>query len=224
MFSQIVFLYHLLKFSRDPQNTVGVFRFTDALIKRASQKERDDLSDELLADPDGASLYASPNKDYLYRPFDLTELRRCRPGTLGERYAAMMDAKGLNPEFFEYIKVIDPASFFILRLRKTHDLYHLITGFDTTVPGEIGLQGFYIAQLHTAVPLSIAVSGLLHVVSRRDPAMIKTAMQDFVSGYQSGLAAAKFHGVRWEDLWHTDLELVRAKLLRLERRAQPKAA
>ena len=31
-------------------------------------------------------------------------------------------------------------------LRETHDVWHPVTGFDTDVAGELGLQAFYLAQ------------------------------------------------------------------------------
>jgi ubiquinone biosynthesis protein Coq4 len=36
----------------------------------------------------------------------------------------------------------DDTSYLLLRLRQTHDLWHVVTGFSTNVPGELGLKAF----------------------------------------------------------------------------------
>lgn len=46
-----------------------------------------------------------------------------------------------------------------LRLSQTHDLWHVITGFDTTVVGEIGLQAFHLTQF--PYPLASALTAQL---------------------------------------------------------------
>jgi ubiquinone biosynthesis protein Coq4 len=211
MLARIRILFHMLKFAKDPTNTVEVFRFTDALVASATPKERRTYDEIFLEDPSSRALYEASKADYLHKPFDLKELAQCAPGTLGHAYAAMMLAAGLDPEFFEYTPVKDVTDFYTVRLRKTHDIYHVLTGFGTDVPSELGLQGFYLAQLHTPVPLAILVSGLLYIINRRDRAEIRRTIERVVAGYQMGLHAKTLHGVAWELHWHDDLDAVRRR-------------
>ena len=211
MLGNLRFFYHLLKFAKDPTQTMEVFRFTDTLVAISSPSERKRFSEVFLEDEASRRMYEANEERLLRRPFSLEELALCPEGSLGRAYHATMTKMGLDPEFFAYNVVEDPASFFTLRLRKTHDVYHVVTGFGTDVPSEIGLQAFYLGQMHLPVPMSIMVSALLFVIGKRDVAMIRDTCEKIVFGYQSGVRAAKLHGIVWEDLWSEPLDTVRAK-------------
>lgn len=78
---------------------------------------------------------------------DLAELRALPPGTLGREYARFLDANGLTP------LVVSPAlkeryrtNPYALRYAATHDLHHLLTGFDTGLAGEMGAAAFNVGQ------------------------------------------------------------------------------
>jgi ubiquinone biosynthesis protein Coq4 len=78
---------------------------------------------------------------------DVAALRRLPAGTLGREYARFLDANGIEP------LVISPeiqARFaedpYVLRYTTTHDLHHVLTGFDTGLAGEIGVLAFYVGQ------------------------------------------------------------------------------
>src|SRR5262249_51956467 len=156
-------------FAKDPTDTMEVFKFTDTLLDSSTPADRQRFSEILLRDPRGRALFESNNPDYLRKPFDVDALMRLAPGSLGREYATFLKAREYQAEFFASNQVSDAGSYFSLRLRKTHDLYHVVTGFDTDVPGEIGLQGFYIGQMHLPIPLSIMTSAMLNIVNKRDP-------------------------------------------------------
>ena len=74
---------------------------------------------------------------------NLSVLRALPAGTLGREYARFLDANGIEP------LVISPAvkeSFrdnpYALRYTTTHDLHHVLTGFDTGLAGEAGVFAF----------------------------------------------------------------------------------
>lgn len=46
------------------------------------------------------------------------------------------------------------------RMRQTHDLWHVLTGYDTDVAGEIELQAFTYGQVRTPFALFVALGGL----------------------------------------------------------------
>ncbi len=212
MLNQAKFIFHLLKFSKDPTNTVEVFRFTDQMVTMASKEDRKIMADAFLEDKKAKELYAHANSQYLKTPFNLQECERYRPGTLGAEYARMMRLGGFDPEFYEHNKVFDVESFFILRMRKTHDLYHVVTGFGTDVPGELGLQAFYIGQLFSPVPVAILVSGLLWVAGTKNRDIIRDSFDQIVYGYELGKRSDKLWGVIWEDMWQMDLHTIRSNL------------
>jgi ubiquinone biosynthesis protein Coq4 len=78
---------------------------------------------------------------------DLSVLRALPAGTLGREYARFLDANGIEP------LVISPGvkerfrdNPFALRYTTTHDLHHVLTGFDTGLAGEAGNFAFSVGQ------------------------------------------------------------------------------
>jgi ubiquinone biosynthesis protein Coq4 len=88
----------------------------------------------------------APVRGYAPTP-DLAVLRRLPVGTLGRAYATFLDANGIVP-----LAVSAPVrerfrdNPYALRYTATHDLHHVIAGFDTTLAGEAGVLAFNIAQ------------------------------------------------------------------------------
>jgi ubiquinone biosynthesis protein Coq4 len=83
-----------------------------------------------------------------YTPvLDLATLRRLPAGTLGNEYARFVDANGIVP-----LKVSAPVrerfrdNPYAIRYAMTHDLHHVLAGFDTTLAGEAGVLAFNVAQ------------------------------------------------------------------------------
>src|SRR5215831_10901278 len=78
---------------------------------------------------------------------NLPMLRELPTGTLGREYARFLDLNGLEP------LAISPAvkerfrnDPYVLRYTTTHDLHHVLTGFDTGLAGEAGVLAFNVGQ------------------------------------------------------------------------------
>lgn len=79
---------------------------------------------------------------------DVGELRALPRGTLGREYVEFIDARGLHPF------VLSPAmerdiverNIGIARYTLVHDVFHVLTGFDTRWAGELGVWAFVAAQ------------------------------------------------------------------------------
>ena len=69
------------------------------------------------------------------------------------------------------IAVQDDASYILLRLRQTHDIWHLITGFGTDVAGELGLKAFELAQTRRPMALVLLTFGLLKALIKTPDAL-----------------------------------------------------
>jgi ubiquinone biosynthesis protein Coq4 len=78
---------------------------------------------------------------------DLPALRRLPAGTLGREYARFLDANGIDPLA---VSIRVRANFhddpYLVRYTTTHDLHHVLTGFDAGLAGEIGVAAFTVAQ------------------------------------------------------------------------------
>ena len=80
--------------------------------------------------------------------------------TLGGAYARMIEQNGLDPDLFQAPPGLPRALAYVAkRMRQTHDLWHLLTGYGTDVPNEIALQAFTYGQ--TGMPLSRLMFGTL---------------------------------------------------------------
>ncbi len=144
------------------------------------------------------------------RTIDLERLGRLPEGTLGRAYADFMRANGITPEVFDGApaEVADPrAAYVVQRLRQTHDLWHVATGYETDPASEIALQAFTFAQMRAPSSLILATVGTLHGV-RRAPGLPRAA----IAAFRAGRRAEKLAVFPWEDHWETPLAEVRAML------------
>jgi ubiquinone biosynthesis protein Coq4 len=122
--------------------------------------------DALAAAPPGVAEKLRRLEQHAFTP-DLTALRRLADGSLGREYARFLDANGIVPlivsralrERFRR----DP---YALRYTSTHDLHHVLAGFDTGLAGEAGVLAFNVGQ--GAAPVSRAMlrfTGLLFTLA-----------------------------------------------------------
>jgi ubiquinone biosynthesis protein Coq4 len=212
MLTKLRFLLHMIRLAQDPERTDQVFRLADVIRSGASAADRARVSELLLQDPEFKAMYESGRPELVATPYDIARLAALPPRTLGYAYAQQMRRLGLDPEFFEYLPTDDPLGYLQVRMRKTHDIWHVVAGYPTSVPGEIGLQAFYFGQLRTPLPIAIMTANFLHLLTSRDMVLADEVFSNIVSGYQRGKAAAQLKGVIWEDLWDLDLTEVRARL------------
>jgi ubiquinone biosynthesis protein Coq4 len=142
---------------------------------------------------------------------DLATLRALPPGTLGRAFAEHMAANHLDPAAIPTLPVSDELDFVRAHLYETHDVWHVVTGFATDVPGELGLQAFYFAQLPGKLPSAILAAAFLNTLIKhfeeREP-----RMREIVRGYLLGRRARPLFGVPWDQLWSTPLDEIRARL------------
>jgi ubiquinone biosynthesis protein Coq4 len=77
----------------------------------------------------------------------LSTLRELPAGTLGREYARFLDANGIEPlEISAAMKERFRKNPYALRYTTTHDLHHVLTGFDTGLAGELGVFAFNVGQ------------------------------------------------------------------------------
>ena len=71
---------------------------------------------------------------------DLDELVKYPRGSLGYTYAKVMRHLGYTPHFYGDRPSIDEdTDYATMRVRKTHDFHHIVTGFSMIGPGELGV-------------------------------------------------------------------------------------
>jgi ubiquinone biosynthesis protein COQ4 len=140
----------------------------------------------------------------------LAELLQLPEGSLGRVYAENLTRAGFDVEFYPRTEVTDDGSYMILRLRRTHDIWHAVTGFGTDPAGELGLQAFMLAQVKS--PLSVLLIGSALLRTLRHPEERRRALAEIRRGYRMGREAKPLVAQRWEDGWARPLSEWRAAL------------
>jgi ubiquinone biosynthesis protein COQ4 len=189
--------------ARDPDDTRQVFLLAVAIDRPALER----TLQRLRRSDDGRALLAE-RPDISTRGVDYDALRALRPDTLGGAYARFLDARGLSPDIFHRPPGV-PIEFAYVaqRIRQTHDVWHVLTGIDTNVPGEVMLQAFTRGQLGTRTAWVISVLGTL--VYGLHYLFLASEVRRW---HRIGKEASFLLSVRWESMWDEPLDNVRERV------------
>ncbi len=193
----------LLALARDPNQLERVFEIGEALNSRALPR----ILDAMAADPAVKRLLDErPAIDTKH--VDYAALAALPDGTLGREYVRFLRTNGISPDVFPKPNVADPrVSFVMQRIRQTHDLWHVLTGYTPDVGGEIVLQAFTFAQLRAPSALMIALMGAV-----RHGRKVPRLGRRMLDGYRRGRKTHRLATFYWEDHWADSLDKVRADL------------
>jgi ubiquinone biosynthesis protein COQ4 len=140
---------------------------------------------------------------------DLARLRALPDGTLGREYARFLDDNGITPlDPTPELRAAYADNPFALRYTLTHDLHHVLTGFDAGLAGEIGVAAFTVGQGLAPWPISLAK----WVYAALSPTQARRILRDARVGFELGERAALLVAEPLEDFFEVPLERVRARL------------
>ncbi|TWH54878.1 Coq4 family protein [Dulcicalothrix desertica] len=148
---------------------------------------------------------------YMAPHYNLEVLKEYPKDSLGYTYAAYIIEKGLNPDFYSHIKINSDASYIEARLGQTHDIWHLITGYGTTIIDEIALQAFHIAQFPYPCA-TVYLANFLLAFTLWNPEMLVQTINAIEEGLRMGKNAKSLFAQRWEDNWEKSISQWRAEL------------
>lgn len=189
---------------RDPTATDSVFEIVEGFRDTAAYRH---ALDRVRSAPESDRIL---QERYLGPVPDLKQLSALPEGTLGRVYADHMMKLGLDPAFFPKIEAEDDITFMMLRLRQTHDIWHVVADFGTDVAGELGLQAFGLAQMHNPLSVALIGGGLLRTLKSADE--LDAIMNEVSRGWRLGRDAQPFFAQRWEDGWDRPIAEWRAEL------------
>ena len=118
---------------------------------------------------------------------------------------------GITPD-----TLIDPSpvtnanEFVIHRLKETHDIVHVLTGFGIDGISEIGLQGFNLAQNRSPVAVMLIFGAMLSSLQNDEP--LEPLLRALANGFQMGLNADLVIGRKLEEGWERPLNDWREEL------------
>jgi ubiquinone biosynthesis protein COQ4 len=190
--------------NRDPNRLDLVFVLGEAVNRTAFPR----VKALFERDPDGRRVLTDrPELDS--RRVDLDALARLPDGTLGREYVRFLRDNGITPDVFKAPEGVDPdAAFLAMRVRQTHDLWHVITGYAPDVRGEVLLQAFTFAQLRVPSSGIIALFGLVRGSLRLGPSFAK----DMARAVRRGRRARAFAPMYWEEHWAEPVSALRERL------------
>jgi ubiquinone biosynthesis protein Coq4 len=201
-------LYALLMLGRRPDRVKYVFMIGD---------RQDNLAEVARAAGQFPDPFACAELDAMwackYHPtrYELDELTSMPEQTLGAVYSKFMLARGLKPDFYEDISPRHKMHYLRLRLRQTHDIWHVLTGFDSDQFGEVGLQGFYFGQVTNGQSALIFAGAILKSVLRCRFGELERFIVFFCDGYNAGRQSQNLLPVKWEEHWHDTLATLRER-------------
>jgi ubiquinone biosynthesis protein COQ4 len=161
----------------------------------------------LKTTPEVAALLA---ERYVAPPHDLEALLHYPPESLGYQYATAMQRAGFQ-SFTPAIELDSDSRYVEYRWQQTHDIWHLVTGFDVSEIGEIGLQAFYLAQFQ--LPLaSLLIANALIATTVWQPETLSPLLSAIAQGWQMGKTARPLIAQKWEAAWEKPLSVWQTEL------------
>ncbi|WP_013335073.1 Coq4 family protein [Gloeothece verrucosa] len=141
---------------------------------------------------------------YIPPAHDLDALLTLPPDSLGYIYAASMKKMGFDPNLHAGMTATSDAEYVELRLSQTHDLWHIITGFDTSIVGEIGLQAFHLPQFPYPLATMLIANSLISTTLKA-PEMLPQLLKVIALGFQMGKTTRPLFAQKWEEGWEKPL-------------------
>ena len=188
----------------DPRASVPL---TLAYMEHADAEALEAFDEMALANPVAEAMledrYLTPRPDVAY----LAELPE---GTLGKAFEQYLTANELDANLLRESAFIpahkargEDVGYLAERGFQLHDLFHVLTGFDTTPLGEVRVVSFTVAQTPAPYPAMIIASRPLQVVLYR-PQLLPAVMDAITEGWSLGRRAKPLR--REYRLFRDDLE------------------
>lgn len=197
---------------RDKEDTAQVFEIMRALSGRSIRRGYD----RMLRTMEGGR-QAFLREELAHRLDDPAWLARFRPGTVGAAYRDFREARGFTAEglAMEARKVAPladaqhPVIWYSRRLRDVHDVWHVLTGYETDALGEACVVAFSYAQTGN---LGFAFIGLgaAREIRRENPAI--PARRAVLQAWRIGREARWLPALDYETLFDLPLDAVRRSL------------
>ena len=188
----------LAKFLKNPDSL-------DSVLAVAGSVKESPIADQmirhLLENPDFAQLV---KENWRPQPIDLNALQTLPEGTLGRCYADQLISQGITPDTLIDTSPVNNANDYVVhRLKETHDITHVLTGFGIDGMSELGLQGFNLAQNRSPLAVMLIFGGMLSALQNDEP--LAPMLHALARGFQMGLDADLVIGRKLEEGWDRPL-------------------
>ena len=205
---------HFRKLVADKEDTAQVFHIIEALKGKRSHRQAWDF----IASAEGQR-FLEEGRDIPAMLDDHARWADCGPETVAAHYIAFMKREGLSAaglvaESHKFLppekRYEDLTEWYFSRLRDTHDLFHVLTGYGRDALGEAALLGFSYEQNHNRGILFIAYAGAREIKrSTGTGAPLFAAIRE---GRDLGRKAAKLAHMDVEAVMREDISKARRRL------------
>jgi ubiquinone biosynthesis protein COQ4 len=109
------------------------------------------------------------------------------------------------------LEAANDGAFVQAHLYETHDVWHVATGFGSSVAEELGLQTVHAAQIPGRLAPILIAGGLLQAALfvQND---FGARLAAVARGYALGKRAKRLFGTRWDGMWELSLAVVREQI------------
>lgn len=207
-------LRHFGKLVQDKEDTEQVFHIIDALKSKKSVRQME----QFLATPEARALIER-NEELPAILDDHARWSGCAANSLARHYVEFMQreqltAAGLVEESYKFKpreeRHADLYEWYIERLRDTHDLFHVLTGYGRDGLGELCLLGFSYEQNHSPGVLFITYMGARQ--TRKESGLGEPVDAAIREGRRLGRAAGKLAHSDLLAMMNDDIDDVRKRL------------
>lgn len=205
---------HFRKLVADKEDTEQVFHIIEALKGKRSHSQ----AMEFIRSEQGQA-FIDEGTDIPAMLDDHDRWADCAPGTVAAAYVAFMQREGLSAaglvaESHKFLppeeRHADLAEWYYCRLRDTHDLFHVLTGYGRDALGEAALLGFSYEQNYNRGILFIAYAGARQI--KKETGTSAPIFAAINEGRRLGRAAAKLAHMDVEKVMREDLSVARERL------------
>jgi ubiquinone biosynthesis protein Coq4 len=165
-----------------------------------------------LANP---SAQAMLKDRYLSPTPDVEALAAMPEGSLGKEFERYLTGNELDANLLRESAFISAhqergqdVGYLAERGFQLHDMFHVLTGFDTTPLGEVRVVSFTVAQTPAPYPAMILASRPLQMILYQ-PELMPALMDAITEGWALGRRARPLLGVHWEEHWEQPLAELR---------------
>lgn len=196
----------------DKEDTAQVFEIMRALSGRSIGRGYD----RMLETFEGGR-QAFLREELAHKLDDPVWLARFEPGTVGAAYREFRQARGFTAEGLadearklgDMVDAAHPIVWYSRRLRDVHDVWHVLTGYETDALGEACVVAFSYAQTRN---LGFAFIGWGAARAIRREASSVPARRAVWQAYRNGKRARWLPGLDYEALFQQPLETARERL------------
>lgn len=200
------------RLARNKEDTVQVFEIMRALTGRSASRGYD----RMLGTWEGGR-QAFLREELAHKLDDPAWLAQFGPGTVGAAYRAFREARGFTAEGLAdearkvapMVDALHPVIWFSRRIRDIHDVWHVLTGYETDALGEACVVAFSHAQTGN---LGFAFIGLGAAAEIRREDRGVPARRAVLQAWRIGRRARWLPGLDYEALFAQPLETARSRL------------